>query len=127
MTRVALIGAGKMGISHLSILGAHPDVEMVGVSDTSKMVLDVFKKYSAFPCYTDYSDMLENAKPDAVFVAVPTKLHAPMVKNILHKGMHVFAEKPLCLNAEEGWDLVELASQKSLVNQVGYHNKFIGT
>jgi len=27
MVKVALIGAGKMGLSHLSILGAHPNVE----------------------------------------------------------------------------------------------------
>ncbi|RZK26806.1 MAG: Gfo/Idh/MocA family oxidoreductase [Flavobacterium sp.] len=127
MTKVALIGAGKMGISHLSILGAHPEVELVGVSDTSKMVLDVFKKYSSFQTYTDYEEMLNKEQPEAVFVSVPTKFHAPMVKKILNKGMHVFAEKPLCLTANEGKDLVELARQKSLVNQVGYHNKFIGT
>ena len=48
MIRVGLIGAGKMGISHLSILGAHPEVEVVGVNDTSKIVLDVLKKYSSF-------------------------------------------------------------------------------
>ena len=34
MVKVAVIGAGKMGLSHLSILGAHPDVEVVGVADT---------------------------------------------------------------------------------------------
>jgi predicted dehydrogenase len=127
MIKVGLIGAGKMGMSHLSILGAHNDVEMVGVSDTTKMVLDVFKKYSSFPCYSDYEDMLDKAKPDAVFVAVPTKYHAGMVKKVLQKGIHVFAEKPLCLKAEEGKELVELAERKNLVNQVGYHNKFIGT
>jgi predicted dehydrogenase len=127
MVRVALIGAGKMGISHLSILGAHPQVEVVGVSDTSKMVLDVFKKYSSFPCFTDYEEMLEEAKPEAVFVAVPTRFHATIVKHILRKEMHVFAEKPLCLKAEESEELVRLVRDKSLVNQVGYHNKFIGT
>ena len=74
-----------MGISHLSILGAHPDVEVVGVSDTSKMVIDVFKKYSSFPCYSDYEEMLDKAKPEAVFVAVPTKFHASMVKKVLEK------------------------------------------
>ncbi|MGC3947770.1 MAG: Gfo/Idh/MocA family oxidoreductase [Chryseolinea sp.] len=127
MTKVALIGAGKMGISHLSILGAHPEVEVVGVSDTSKMVLDVFKKYSSFPCFTEYEEMLDRAKPEAVVVAVPTKFHAPMVKKVMEQGRHVFAEKPLCLTIEEGKDLVELARQKGLVNQVGYHNKFLGT
>jgi len=127
MIKVGLIGAGKMGISHLSILGAHPDVEVVGISDTSKMVLDVFKKYSSFQTYSDYGEMIEIAKPEAVFVAVPTKYHAAMVKKLLLRGKHVFAEKPLCLTPEEGKDLVELAGKKSLINQVGYHNKFIGT
>ncbi len=127
MTKVALIGAGKMGISHLSILGAHPDVEVVGVSDTSKMVLDVFKKYTIFPCFTDYEEMLDKANPDAVVVAVPTKFHASMVKKILEKGKHVFAEKPLCMTVEEGRTLVTIANEKKLVNQVGYHNKFLGT
>ena len=35
MVNIALIGAGKMGLSHLSILGAHPDVKITGVCDTS--------------------------------------------------------------------------------------------
>jgi predicted dehydrogenase len=127
MVKVALIGAGKMGISHLSILGAHSDVEVVGVSDTSKMVIDAFKKYSAFPCFSDYEEMLAEAKPDAVFVAVPTKFHASMVKRVLENGSHVFAEKPLCLTPDQGKELVEIAERKKLINQVGYHNKFIGT
>lgn len=127
MIKIVLIGAGKMGISHLSILGAHPDVQVVGVSDTSKMVLGVLKKYSSFPCFTEYEEMLEKSNPDAVVVAAPTKFHAAMVKKVLEQGRHVFAEKPLCLTAEEGRGLVELAQQKKLVNQVGYHNKFLGT
>lgn len=127
MIKVGLIGAGKMGISHLSILGAHPDVEVVGVADTSKMVLDVFKKYTLFQGFIDYQEMVEIAKPEAVFVAVPTKYHAVMVKNLMLKNKHVFAEKPLCLTTEEGKELVELAAKNQLVNQVGYHNKFIGT
>lgn len=127
MVKVGLIGAGKMGLSHLSILGAHPEVEVVGVSDTSKMVLDVFKKYTSFNGYTDYKEMVEREKPEAVFVAVPTKFHAVMIMDLLQKDKHVFAEKPFCLTAEQGKDLVQLALKKNLVNQVGYHNRFIGT
>lgn len=127
MVKVGLVGAGKMGISHLSILGAHKDVKVVGVCDSSKMVMDVLKKYTQFPLYTDFKDLLINADADAIFVAVPTKYHADMVKKILEKGVHVFVEKPLCLKAEEGKHLMELANKKNLINQVGYHNKFIGT
>lgn len=127
MINVALIGAGKMGISHLSILGAHPDVRIVGVCDTSKMVTDVLTKYSGYECFSDYQRMVNNVKPEAVFIAVPTKVHARFIKDILEKGIHVFAEKPFCLTPEEGAPLVKLAKEKNLVNQVGYHNKFIGT
>ncbi|WP_221394612.1 Gfo/Idh/MocA family protein [Dyadobacter sp. NIV53] len=127
MVKVALIGAGKMGISHLAILGAHPNVDVVGISDTSKMVLDVFEKYSSFPCFANYEEMIKVTEPDAVFVAVPTKYHATMVRRVLDCGKHVFAEKPFCLNSEDGKELALLARNKKLVNQVGYHNKFIGT
>ncbi len=127
MLKVALIGAGKMGISHLSILGAHDKVQVVGVCDTSKMVIDVLGKYSPFPCFTDYKKMLTQVKPDAVFICVPTKAHAPMILDVLKYNIHVFAEKPFCLSPEEGKPLVELATANKLVNQVGYHNKFNGT
>jgi predicted dehydrogenase len=127
MTKIGIIGIGKMGISHLAILGAHPDVQVVGVCDTSKMMLDAIEKYSSFPCFTDYKKMLQEAKPDAVLVAVPTKFHAAIVEELLNQNIHVFAEKPFCLNPEQGAPLVALAKQKGLVNQVGYHNKFVGT
>jgi predicted dehydrogenase len=127
MVTVALIGAGKMGISHLSILGAHPDVNVVGVSDTSPMVLDVLGKHSPFRCYKDYAAMIEKEKPEAVFVAVPTKFHADIVKSLVRRKIHVFVEKPLSLTAAESKDLVDLARENGVVNQVGYHNKFIGT
>ena len=127
MIKIALIGAGKMGISHLAILGAHPDVEIVGVADTSKIVNDVLEKYSSYKTFTDYKKMLDVVKPDAVFVSVPTKFHASFVEELLNRGIHVFVEKPFCLNVAQGEKLVKIAKEKSLVNQVGYHNKFIGT
>ena len=127
MIKVALVGAGKMGISHLSILGAHPDVEVVGVCDTAVIVTGALKKYTKFPCYKKLSTMLDKAKPDAVYVAVPTKFHYEMIKELLERKIHVFAEKPFCLNPKQGEELVSLAQKNNVVNQVGYHNKFHGT
>jgi predicted dehydrogenase len=127
MVRAAIIGAGKMGISHLSILGAHPDVDVVGVCDTSKMVNDFLGRYGKFTCFTDYKKMLEDVRPDAVFVAVPTKFHYAIIKDLLELGIHVFAEKPFCLTSSQGEELVALSHKKAVINQVGYHNKFIGT
>ncbi len=127
MIKVGLIGAGKMGISHLSILGAHSDTKVVGVSDTSKIVLGMLQKYTTFNCYSDYMKMLDVEKPDAVFVAVPTRFHYEIIKQLLKRKIHVFAEKPFCLSTDEGEELVALAESNNLINQVGYHNKFLGT
>jgi predicted dehydrogenase len=127
MTKVGLVGVGKMGVSHLSILGAHPLVEIVGVCDTSKMTTQFLEEYTKFPCFQDYIKMVEKANPDAVFVAVPTKAHYTMVKELVSRGIHVFVEKPFCLNTAQGEELAKLASSMKIINQVGYHNKFVST
>lgn len=127
MLKIALIGAGKMGISHLGILGGFAHTDIVGVCDTSKMVTDFLTKHGKFNCFSDYKKMIAETKPDAVVVAVPTKFHYSIIKDLLEQGLHVFAEKPFCLNYEQSEELVRLAAQKKVINQVGYHNKFIGT
>mgnify|MGYP000691604435 CR=1 FL=1 len=83
MKKIGLIGIRKMGISHLSILGAHPQVEIVGVVDTSTLVTDIIKKYTPFKCYDNYNTMLTETKPDAVIVSVPTKYHEPIVRDMV--------------------------------------------
>lgn len=127
MLKIALIGAGKMGLSHLAILGGYANADITGVCDTSKMVTDFLSKQGGFNCFSDYKKMIAETKPDAVVVAVPTKFHYSIIKDLLKNGIHVFAEKPFCLAYEQSEELVALAAKKNLVNQVGYHNKFIAT
>ncbi len=127
MTKTCVIGLGKMGISHCAIVNAHPLLELVAVCDTSTFVLDVFKKYSGANCYTDYQRMFREEELDSVFVSTPTKSHYPIVKEALEKGLHVFCEKPFSLHVMEGEEITRLAAEKNLINQVGYHNRFIGT
>ena len=127
MIRAGIIGLGKMGISHCAILGEHPDINLVAVCDTSTLVTDAFKKYSKFECFTDYKKMINKMNLEAIIIASPTKFHDEMVRYALEKNIHVFCEKPFALNPKEGMKLSQLAKQLSLVNQVGYHNRFIGT
>ncbi len=127
MIKGAIIGLGKMGLSHAAIVGAHPDVDLVAVCDTSSLVLSAFNKFSTVKTYTDYKEMVGNEVLDFILIATPTKFHYNMVKYALEKGLHVFCEKPFTLTTLEGKELVELANRKGLVNQIGYHNHFIGT
>lgn len=127
MINGAIIGLGKMGLSHAAILGAHPEVNLLAVCDTSSLVLDAFKKFSNTNIYSDYQKMLDDENLDFVIVATPTKYHYPMVKYAINKGLNVFCEKPFSLTSKEGKELVQLATEKRVINQVGYHNHFIGT
>ncbi len=126
MIRLAVVGLGKMGISHLSMLNAHPSVEVKAVCDASGYVIDTLEKYTGIPGYSDFDAMLEQVDLDAVVVATPSSLHAHMVRKALERGHHVFCEKPFCLDPAQSEELANIATQKRLVNQVGYHYRFVG-
>jgi predicted dehydrogenase len=124
--RVAVVGLGKMGLSHLAMVNAHPDVEVVGVCDSSSYVLGVLKKYTGVATYTDFDAMLDKVELDAVLIATPSSSHAHMVRASLERDLHVFCEKPFTLNAQDAEALTALSRKRSLVTQVGYHNRFVG-
>ena len=127
MIRAAIIGLGKMGMSHAAILGGLPNVELVAACDMDSLLQSAFKKLTKIQMYTDYKKMIEEVKPDCVYVVTPTKLHYDMVMFALEHGCHVFCEKPFALTVEQGEKMVSMAKAKGLVNQVGYHNRYIGT
>jgi predicted dehydrogenase len=124
--RVAVVGLGKMGLSHLAVLNAHPDVDVAAVCDPARHVLRVLGKYTAVTTYSDYQAMLGELDLDAVLIATPSRTHAAMVRSALERDLHVFCEKPLTLELEDTEDLATLASEKGVVTQVGYHNRFVG-
>lgn len=125
--RVGLVGAGKMGISHFAIVNAHPDAAVVAVCDTTGYVLSVLEKYTGVETYKDYKPMIDKAKLDAVLIATPTATHFDCANYALSKGLHVFVEKPLTLSLAQSRGLSEMAQARKVVNQVGFHNRFIGT
>ena len=126
MIRIAVVGLGKMGLSHLAIVNAQPDVELAAVCDASGYVLGVLKKYTGVTTYSDYDAMLRECELDAVLIATPSRTHATMVRAALDRGLHVFCEKPFTPQVTDGDELTALAHERGLVTQVGYHNRFVG-
>ena len=127
MIRTAVVGLGKMGLSHLAILRTHPDIEVVAVCDTFGMMLNGLSRYTGLKAYSDYAELLDEEPLDAVLIATPSRFHSAMVKQALERNLHVFCEKPFCLDIDEGRELADLAKTKGIVNQVGYHYRFLGT
>lgn len=127
MVRVALIGLGKMGISHLAIANSHPDVRVVAVCDVNAYLASILNKYTGIRVSADYRQLLREGDVDAVIIATPPRLHGEMVKEALDRHLHVFCEKPFCLDIDQGARLAALAQDRGLVNQVGYHCRFLGS
>ena len=121
-----MVGLGKMGLSHLAIVRAHPELDLVAGCDATAYLTDILDKHAGLKCYADFDRMIESEQLDAIVIATPSKLHAGMVDKALRKGLHVFCEKPFVLDVAEGERLAALARDKSLVTQVGYHFRFVG-
>jgi scyllo-inositol 2-dehydrogenase (NADP+) len=127
MIRLAVIGLGKMGISHLATVNSHPDVQLIAVCDANAYVSKTLSKYTGIKVFTKYQQLLSEGNLDAVIIATPPRSHGEIVRVALDRHLHVFCEKPFCLNAHEGAELAALAQARGLVNQVGYHFRFVET
>jgi scyllo-inositol 2-dehydrogenase (NADP+) len=125
--RIGIVGTGKMGLSHFAIASALPDTSVVAVCDTSRYVLSVLEKYVGVRTFTRYEEMIDEVRPDAMIIATPTSTHFECAKYALERDIHLFVEKPLTLSPRESLALAELAVRRQRVNQVGFHNRFIGT
>ena len=124
MLRGAIIGFGRMGLTHFSILDNHPEVQFVAVCDSSSFMLKNIGKYTAVETFKDYRKMIDRSGLDFVIVATPTGMHAETVKYAVQNNLHVFVEKPFALNVKQGQELVEMLKGKKLVNQIGYVIRF---
>ena len=123
--RIGIIGFGRMGITHYSIINTHPAVEMTAIADTSSMMLGLIKKYLPnTKMFEDYKDLLNSGLVDAVIVCTPSVMHYDVCKMAAEKGISVFCEKPFTTSPVLAKELADIFEQKRLVNQVGYVYRF---
>jgi predicted dehydrogenase len=124
MLKGAVVGFGRMGLTHFSILNNHPEVDFVAVCDSSSFILQNVAKHMGLATFTDHRKMLDSTNLDFAIVATPTVLHADAVDNAIERGLHVFVEKPFGLNPEQGQKLIDKVKGKNIVTQVGYVIRF---
>ena len=122
---IGIVGLGRMGITHYSILNSHPAVSIVGVAEPSKMITTFLGKYIPdVRIHKDYKDLFEQVNLDAVLVCTPPNVNHEIITAAAAKGLHVFVEKPFSTNTEHAKDMDRAYRDAGLVNQVGYVNRF---
>ena len=123
--KIGIIGFGRMGITHYSIINSHPDVTITAVVDTSSLVLSLLRKYIVdIHTYSDYNELFSEETLDGILICTPPIFHYPIAKKAAENGIHVFSEKPFTTKRELADELAKVFEQKYLVNQVGYVNRF---
>jgi len=122
--KTAVIGVGSMGKNHARVYSELAEANLVAVSDANPATAEAIGKTFGAAAYSDYRELLEKEKPEAVSVAVPTAMHEQVVTDVLNSGANVLVEKPIAATIEEGQRLIALAKQKNLKLQVGHIVRF---
>jgi len=122
--RAAVIGVGSMGKNHARIYWELPNVDLVGVADFDHDTADnIANKYGTKAFY-DYRNLLEETKPDAVTLAVPTIYHRDIALDIIDHGIPLLIEKPIAFTIEEGQSIIDAAEQNQVKLMIGHIERF---
>ena len=124
--RLALIGLGGMGMTHLEIFAALPYAQIAAVADSHAPFTD--RAAAQIPnaaVFYDPLDCVNNADIDAVVVATTDDTHFDITQASIARGLHVLCEKPLTTTAHQSRQVVEAerATGRRLV-QVGWMRRF---
>lgn len=127
--KIAVIGLGFMGRTHLQAFRGIPEAEVVAVASDDPIALSgdltaaegnlgtAGEKFdfSSMRKYSDWQGAVRDPGAEAVDICLPTFLHAPAAIAALEAGKHVLVEKPLALNGGEADKILEAADKSGRV------------
>lgn len=123
--RVCLVGAGRMAYWHLRGYKKMKGIDVVAIAGrTQSNIKELQRRFNIPFGYTDFKDMLERHKPDAVNVTTPTYTHCPIVVESLKAGCHVLCEKPMAMTLEEANRMIEAEKQAGKIFMMGFSQRF---
>lgn len=121
--KIAVVGAGFMGQTHVGSYGKIRDAKVAYICDIDaskgKPLAD-----SAKALYVSDFDHLLSRDVDAIDICLPTPLHREYGVKALESGANLFLEKPLAINREDGEALVRAASRSGGLSMVGHVLRF---
>jgi predicted dehydrogenase len=118
---VGVVGYGYWGPNLVRNFANGKSSRVLGVSDLDPAKLAASKRlHSDIVTTTDFRDLLQDPKIDAVAIATPVQTHYDLALSALKAGKHVFVEKPLAPTSGQVRRLIDEAGRRSLTLMVDH-------
>lgn len=114
--KIAVIGLGNMGSSHLKSLTDTKNTELAAVCDINKAKADKFAKEYGVDVFYNHKDLLKWGEFDGIIIATPHYDHTFIAIDAFEKGFHVLTEKPVGVHSNDIQKMIsawENAKQKN--------------
>lgn len=120
--RIALAGLGLIGREHARLLERHPETELAAIADPTADAAAAAAEMGV-PHFNDYRQMMDEAKPDAIIVALPNHMHLEAGLEVIKRKIPLFMEKPVTDTIADGLKLVAAAEEAGVPIMVGHHRR----
>lgn len=119
-----IVGCGSASIPVCEAILAVQQAELAGVCDLNLELAQDLSQRFRVTMFKNMDELLNDPTVDAVYIAVPHYLLAPLTHRVLQAGKHALTEKPLGLSLEEIEDLIKLADERQLTLGVFYEMRY---
>jgi UDP-N-acetyl-2-amino-2-deoxyglucuronate dehydrogenase len=123
--KCAVLGVGGRGNDHVNWLLKSKRAEIVAVCDIDEKRAKTIAEKANAKWYTDYRELLEKEKLDAVFIASPHYLHAPMTIAAAEKEVNVFCEKPMAINLPQCDAMITACRKNDVKLAIGFQKRYV--
>ena len=124
MFRLGLIGAGRMGRTHLRALAGSSTVAVTAVSEPVEAArADIAESGRAL--YADADELLDAGNVDGVLIAAPTDRHLELVSQVLAAGLPILCEKPCGYSSADLRETAATIRARRVPFQVAYWRRYV--
>lgn len=125
MYAIAMIGAGIIAPSHLSAISKAPETALCAVADLVESRAAAAAAPYGAAVYTDYLQLLDETRPDAVIINLPHGLHEACVLACAERGIHMLLEKPMSVSAASCRRMDAACQKAGVVLQIGHVQRYM--
>lgn len=117
----ASFGANGMALADIRSLTASRNLRLVAVAEVDDTrAAAVRKMFPEVRVYRDWRVLLDKEKSlNSANISTPDHMHAPITMSAMHRGLHVYTQKPLTQTIYESRQLARVARDRKLVTQMG--------